>query len=126
MSSDQLSTRVPEAVSGRVEAYGDDNDLSDYESVRKLVKSGLEAEGYGPAADGGRRRLSLAKSTLQETQRGLFFIAIGWLTATYLTTANMALPAVIAGGVGLVCFGLEPRIDALAGRLGFGGGGRGA
>jgi hypothetical protein len=124
MAKEHLQTKVHPSIADRVRQYGEDTEQSEYESLNELVKCGLEAEGYGPAADGGTRRLSLVKKTLQESQRGLFFIAVAWLAATYLTPASMALQALVACGLAFVCWGLEPRIDAHAGRLGFGGGGK--
>jgi hypothetical protein len=125
MGKTHLQTKVQESTAERVEAFDTDHEYgTEYEVVRQLLHSGLEAEGYGAAADGGTRRLSLVKKTLQESQRGLFFIAVAWLAATYLTPASMALQALVACGLAFVCWGLEPRIDAHAGRLGFGGGGK--
>jgi hypothetical protein len=104
-----------EETADRVAAYQEEHDLTQSKAVVQLVEAGLERKGFGVAADGGQERLGLARKTLIETEKALFFICFAWLAVSAFTVADMALPAVVAGALGLLLFSVEPRLDRVLG-----------
>jgi antitoxin component of RelBE/YafQ-DinJ toxin-antitoxin module len=66
----QFQTRLDPDVADRVEQYADENDLSNSEAVRRLVRQGIEASG-GPTRDEIAADLKEVRSAVRGVRREL-------------------------------------------------------
>jgi hypothetical protein len=94
MGKDPLTTRLDADTKQVVENYAEDRDIGQTEAARRLIRSGLAAEGYS-AADGGSplERLGSLKTVLFST--GLSVLAMLAFIGALVT--SFTLPLVLVG-----------------------------
>jgi len=66
----QFQTRLDPDVADRVEQYAEDNDLSNSEAVRRLVREGIEASA-GPTREEIATDLEEVRAAVRGVRRGL-------------------------------------------------------
>lgn len=109
MAKERANTRVDPDTKRAVEKYQEENDLGQSEALRRLIRSGLAAEGHPvTAADGGATSFleELASTRVVSSAVGLFLLTIlSWgLTGLYVETGRttLALITLGTGGASLI------------------------
>jgi CheY-like chemotaxis protein len=113
MGKEPLTTRLDADTKQEVENYADERDIGQTEAARRLIRSGLAAEGHAvTTADGGPEAKTLLErlaSPLTVIIGGaLLAFATGLMTAAGLLASNGTLTAAV------VALGLSTVIMALA------------
>jgi hypothetical protein len=113
MGKTRVQTRVEPDTKSQIDDYAEDRDIGDAEALRRLIRSGLAAEGHAvTTADGGPETNTLLERLAAPLTVGigaaLLAFAAGLMTAAGLLAANGSL------AVALVALGLSTVFMILA------------
>ncbi|WP_340102280.1 hypothetical protein [Salinibaculum salinum] len=113
MGKEPLTTRLDADTKQEVENYAEDRDIGQTEATRRLIRSGLAAEGHAvTTADGGPETKTLLERLASPLTVGigaaLLAFALGLMTAAGLLASNGTLTAAV------VALGLSTVVAALA------------
>lgn len=103
MAKSRVQTRVEPDTKEQIDKYAEEREIGDSEAVRRLIRSGLAAEGHPVIfADGGTPLERLASpNNIIIGLLGLFVTSICYISFWFLNSAGDTIPALVVGILGV-------------------------
>jgi hypothetical protein len=99
MGKSRIQTRVEPDTEHQIDKYAEDRDIGESEAIRRLIRSGLAAEGYPVTfADGGRlNRIASTRTVLGGAVVLLLGVGLLAIAATGATGGSIGLALAMLG-----------------------------
>lgn len=116
MGKSRVQTRVEPDTQEKIDEYAEERNVGDAEALRRLIRTGLAAEGHPvTAADGGTPLERIASpNTIFLSMLGVMVTALCYISAWYLANTGDAMLAVGVLGLGAFTLVMSAAISVAA------------